>query len=197
MILLTGHISSFFASARRSLLTLTVTSLLGFLLLFCASCRRVNNVVWSKYAALPEEGWDPVNVIPFFPWPEDSINNRSDTYSLLLSIRFPALRDSSHIHLALHQEDDTGFISSDTISLVLAPPSNTPVGRGSYGIFETVDTVCRGIRLMPGYTVELQSLSDPENTRKILDIGLILMQENVSEESFFQQIKNISNKLQL
>lgn len=195
MIFRPKHISSFFTSARTSLLTLTVTSLLSLILLFCASCRRVNNVVWSKYAALPETGWDPVNVIPFFPWPEDSINDPSDTYSLLLSIRFSALRDSSRLHLAFHQEDDSGFISSDTISLAIAPPANSPVGRGAYGVFETVDTLCRGIRLNPGYTVELQSLSDPENTRGILDIGLILMQENVKEESIFQRI--ISNKLQL
>ncbi|MDE5807215.1 MAG: hypothetical protein K2H76_03800, partial [Muribaculaceae bacterium] len=51
---------------------------------FFIGCRRVDNVVWSKYAPIPEDGWDPVNVIPFFPWPEDSVTDPADLYDLLV-----------------------------------------------------------------------------------------------------------------
>lgn len=156
-----------------------------FILLFIASaafvfagCRRVDNVVWSRYTSIPSEGWDPVNVIPFFPWPEDSINNPNDRYSLILSARFSSRNKVSTLHLVVHQEDEGGDIKSDTLSLRLAPPADSPVGKGAYAVYETVDTLERGIAIRPGYCVELQSLSAPENSRGIMDIGLILALDN-------------------
>ncbi|MDE5790895.1 MAG: gliding motility lipoprotein GldH [Muribaculaceae bacterium] len=159
--------------------------------LLCMGCRRVNNVVWSKYASIPPEGWDPVNVIPFFPWPEDSVNNPSDRYSLLLSVRFSILSNPAPLHLAIHQEDEEGRMKSDTIMLTLSPPEETPVGKGSYVVYETVDTIDTGIPLRAGYCVELQSLSVPENTRGIMDIGLILSEDNnENKETLFKKIQN-------
>ncbi|MDE6682053.1 MAG: gliding motility lipoprotein GldH [Muribaculaceae bacterium] len=156
-------------------------------------CRRVNNVVWSKYAPIPAEGWDPVNVIPFFPWPEDSLNNPSDRYSLLLSVRFSILSNPAPLHLAIHQEDDEGTVKSDTLSIKLSPPPDTPIGKGSYVVYESVDTIDTGIALRPGYCVELQSLSVPENTRGIMDIGLILSVEtnNDNSQTLFKKIQNL------
>ena len=150
----------------------------------------MDNVVWSKYAPLPEYGWDPVNVIPFFPWPEDSITDPADRYSLLVSVRFPATRVIAPLHIAVLQEDDTGWSRADTLTVKLLAPENTPMGRGAYGVFEAVDTVSHGITLRPGYSVELQSLSDPERTKGVLDIGLILSLET-NNESFINRLQNL------
>ena len=150
----------------------------------------MDDVVWSKYASLPPEGWDPVNVIPFFPWPEDSVTSPADRYSLLLSVRFTPLRLPAPLHLVMKQEDDSGYEKSDTFRIELKTPALTPTGRGAYGIYESVDTLASGIRLRPGYCVELQSLSVPENTAGISDIGLILSLEN-GEEGFFKRIQKL------
>ncbi len=155
-------------------------------------CRRVDNVVWSKYASIPEEGWDPVNVIPFFPWPEDSLNNPSDSYSLLLSVRYSILSKPATLHLAVNQENDEGFMKSDTVAVMLTEPKDSPMGKGSYGVYETVDTLFTGIVLRPGYCVELQSLSVPENTRGIMDIGLILsVDDKKNNETLFKKMQNL------
>ncbi|MBD5287885.1 MAG: gliding motility lipoprotein GldH [Bacteroides sp.] len=169
------------------------------ILLFIASasiifsgCRRVNNVVWSKYSSIPSEGWDPVNVIPFFPWPVDSVNNPTDRYSLMLSVRFSILSNPSPIHIAVHQEDDEGYSKSDTLTVRLSAPADTPVGKGAYSVYESVDTIDTGLILRPGYSVELQSLSVPDNTKGIMDIGLILsVDANNDTETLFKKIKNL------
>lgn len=164
---------------------------ISIIALITCGCRRVNNVVWSKYAPLPEEGWDPINVIPFFPWPEDSMNAPDDRYSLLLSVRFSSTDTPSTLHLALNQECDAGMIRRDTIAVPILAPKEMAMGRGAYGVFETVDTIIRDIKLQPGYCVELQSLSVPENTVGIKDIGLILLLENgQQQESLFKRIQN-------
>ncbi|MDE5870117.1 MAG: hypothetical protein K2H18_07775 [Muribaculaceae bacterium] len=169
------------------LLAITIIALTAY------GCRRVNNVVWSKYSDLPEEGWDPINVIPFFPWPEDSLTTSDDRYSVLLSVRFSSIDTPTTLHLAVNQESDTGFIHSDTIAVPLLPPVEKVMGRGAYGVFETVDTIIRGVTLQPGYCVELQSLSAPENTVGIKDIGLVLLLENENQqESFFKKLQNFS-----
>ena len=155
-----------------------------------SGCRRVNNVVWSKYVSLPEDGWDPVNVIPFFPWPEDSIANPGDRYSLILSVRFSPINRPSKLHLVMRQDSDEGGESSDTLAVDLLPPQSTPVGRGTYAVYETVDTLLRGIDLKPGYCVELQSLSMTDNTKGIIDIGMILEVDNDKESSFIERIQN-------
>lgn len=171
-----------------------VCSILSFIasaaLLF-AGCRRVDNVVWSKYASIPEEGWDPVNVIPFFPWPNDSITTTSDRYSLLVSVRFAPTKCPAPLHIVLRQEDDEGHERSDTMLITMRIPEVTPTGRGAYGVYEQTDTAVTGITLRPGYCVELQTLSHPANTSGLLDIGLILSLEN-GEESFINRIKHLS-----
>lgn len=151
-----------------------ISVILASAALLFSGCRRVDNVVWSKYAPLPTEGWDPINVIPFFPWPEDSIADPADRYSLIVSVRYPATRTFAPLHLAVMQEDESGWSASDTVTMQLLPPPNTPTGRGTYGVYESVDTLARNIALRPGYCVEIQTLSVPERTAGLLDIGLIL-----------------------
>ena len=174
-----------------SLKTSSILSILTSVALFLIGCRRVDNVVWSKYAPIPDEGWDPVNVIPFFPWPNDSVSSPSDRYSLLVSVRFSGSKCPAPLHLVVKQEDDEGNERSDTMRIDIKIPENTPTGRGSYAVFEQTDTAATAITLRPGYCVELQSLSHPANTSGILDIGLILSLEN-ENESFFDKIKHLS-----
>ncbi len=153
-------------------------SVLASAALLSAGCRRVDDVAWSKYTSIPSDGWDPVNVIPFFPWPEDSVTSPSESYSLLLSVRFRPGSNPGPLHLSFLQEDDSGWEKRDTLRLEIDTPATTPTGKGSYGVYETIRTIEPHIRLRPGYSVEIQSLSDPEYTKGIIDIGLILSMEN-------------------
>ena len=90
----------------------------------------------------------------------------------------------------MRQDSDEGGESSDTLAVDLLPPQSTPVGRGTYAVYETVDTLLREIDLKPGYCVELQSLSMTDNTKGIIDIGMILEVDNYKESSFIERIQN-------
>ncbi|MBD5236563.1 MAG: gliding motility lipoprotein GldH [Bacteroidales bacterium] len=155
--------------------------------LFWGSCRRVDDVVWSKYISIPEDGWDPMNVLPFYPWPVDSVNNPQDRYSLLLSVRFHEDKCPAPLHLIVIQEDDNGMSRRDTVRMDIRIPKTGPAGKGSYSIFEQSDTILRNIRLTPGYSVELQSLSYSTNTAGLREIGLILSLDNhIRTKTFFK-----------
>lgn len=152
--------------------------------LLLPGCRRVEGVVWSSYTEIPKEGWDPIHVLGFSPWPEDSVCNPSDRYSLVLSLRFPSRQTLPPITLVVNQEDNERTISSDTIVVHPSAPSVNPFGQGSYGVYETADTIARGLKLSEGYLVELQTLSPQEDTAGLMNVGLTLSIDGVATKKF-------------
>lgn len=138
------------------------------------SCRRVDNVVWSEFAAVGKKGWDPVMSQEFMPWPFDSVTNPSDRYTLAVCVRHLSRKPLAPLHIIATQEWEDGRSQSDTLRIQLVPPPNTPSGRGAYGIYETLDTLTTDLRLSPGYRVTLRSLSPSEQTRGLTNVGLVL-----------------------
>jgi len=150
------------------------------LLLFCGSCTRIAGVVWSEFAVIGKDGWDPVMKLDFSPWPFDSVSLPDSRYDLTLCVRHSARKPLAPLHLVVAQEWEDGRTEYDTIRMPLTPPANTPSGRGSYGVYETRDTIASAIRLESDYRVTLTSLSPASQTKGITDIGLVLSQSGIS-----------------
>ena len=160
----------------------TVSLIISIILL--VACRRVESVVWSSYSEIPPEGWDPIHVLGFSPWPEDSVVRPQDRYSLVLSLRFPSRRTIPPLSIVVRQEDNTRFLRADTLVIHPVPPATSPFGQGAYGVYETSDTIARGITLSDGYLVELQNLSPSEDTAGLIDVGLTLFLEGNHSKIF-------------
>lgn len=144
------------------------------LLAAMSGCRRVNEVVWADFKDIPAEGWDPIYVMGFDPWPCDSVNRPGDRYDLTLTVRYSARKRQTPLRLIVRQMSEEALISSDTLTLDIIPPAVHPGGNGAYGVFEFSDTVARNLTLPDGYFVELQSLSPPRPDSGLINIGLSL-----------------------
>lgn len=139
-----------------------------------AGCRRVDNMSYSEAEQFGADGWDPIRIVEFHPWPGDSVVGPNERFDLTLTLRYNADKAQYEIPILLHQEDDHGAISTDTLRLRLRDIHGNPRGRKSLALYEVNDTVRRGFKLTPGYIVELRNLSDRENTVGVLDVGLTL-----------------------
>ncbi|MDE7116669.1 MAG: gliding motility lipoprotein GldH [Muribaculaceae bacterium] len=155
------------------------------LILLCGSCRRVDDVVYSDFATFDREGWDPVCVIPFFPWPVDSVLSPSDRFDLILTLRYSPADASSVIPLEITEEDENGEIGTHRVSVRLRDKEGKPLGRKSVYLYEVSDTLRRDFALADGYLVGITSLSPLENTRGLRNIGLTLSLHRNRRPSLF------------
>lgn len=150
-----------------------IVGILAVLTFICVGtgCRRVENVVWAGFESLDPEGWDPMHVCSFSPWPVDSLVSPADRYILAVGCRFAAGRHPGRLHMALLLQDDEKVLYSDTITLRLTPPPDRPGGRGAYAVYEVLDTVMTDLRLSPGITLDIQNLTVPDQTRGVIAVG--------------------------
>ncbi len=141
---------------------------------FFGSCRRVDNVVYSEFANFDSEGWDPVCVLPFSPWPMDSILNPTDRFDLILTLRYAPNHASSEIPLEIMEEDENGVCGTNRVTVRLRDKNGKPRGRKSLYLYEISDTLRHRIQLSDGYVVNIASLSPLSNTRGLRNLGLTL-----------------------
>ena len=155
------------------------------LILLCGSCRRVDDVVYADFATFDREGWDPVCVIPFFPWPMDSVLSPADRFDLILTLRYSPADASSVIPLEITEEDENGEIETRQVSVRLRDKDGKPLGHKSVYLYEVSDTLRRNFALTDGYSVGITSLSPLENTRGLRNIGLSLSLHGNRRPSLF------------
>lgn len=145
----------------------------GIIMLF-GSCRRVDNVVYSEFANFDNEGWDPVCVLPFSPWPMDSILTHADRFDLILTLRYAPNYPSSEIPLEISEEDENGVFATNRLTVRLRDKNGKPRGRKSLYLYEISDTLRRDMQLSDGYVVNIATLSPPSNTQGLRNLGLTL-----------------------
>ena len=158
---------------RNSLPTFLLLCLLAVTAAF-ASCRRVENVVYSDFRSFGSDGWDPLGVLSFSPWPMDSLEDVSDRYDLVLTLRYSPETDTRSIPLQISEEDENGVIATGRLNVRLRNADGSNRGRKTLALYEVSDTLRRGMQLPQGYLVELTSLSPIENTTCLRNIGLRL-----------------------
>lgn len=159
--------------SKNAVITTFLIILSGIIMLF-GSCRRVDNVVYSEFANFDNEGWDPVCVLPFSPWPMDSILTHADRFDLILTLRYAPNYPSSEIPLEISEEDENGVFATNRLTVRLRDKNGKPRGRKSLYLYEISDTLHRDMQLSDGYVVNIATLSPPSNTQGLRNLGLTL-----------------------
>lgn len=159
--------------SKKAVITTFMIILSGMITLF-GSCRRVDNVVYSEFANFDNEGWDPVCVLPFSPWPMDSILTHADRFDLILTLRYAPNYPSSEIPLEISEEDENGVFATNRLTVRLRDKNGKPRGRKSLYLYEISDTLHRDMQLSDGYVVNIATLSPPSNTQGLRNLGLTL-----------------------
>lgn len=159
--------------SKNAVISTFMIILSGIIMLF-GSCRRVDNVVYSEFANFDNEGWDPVCVLPFSPWPLDSILNPTDRFDLILTLRYAPNHTSSEIPIEISEEDENGVFTTNRLTVRLRDKNGKPRGRKSLYLYEISDTLRRGMQLSDGYVVNIATLSPSSNTRGLRNLGLTL-----------------------
>ena len=158
----------------RGNLTGYLITIAAFLLALAATgCREVNGTVYSQYAKIGSEGWDPRNAVGFDPWPADSVNARGPL-DVVISVRYSGRRAIKPLRMAVTVDDENGEVKSDTLVIPLFDRFGEPTGRGHYGVYEVTDTLLRRFRLRDGFGVELKPLDPAADTRGLVNVGVIL-----------------------
>lgn len=145
-------------------------------------CREVNGVVWSEFRDIPDSGWDPSYPLSFDPAPQDS-TKAVGLFDLWLCVRYSARRPMPPLRIRSVCEDESGILATDTLSIVTFGPDGDALGRGRYGVCETMLPLMRNFPLHPGFGVDLFSLSDRADSDGVIDIGLILSRKGSFPEN--------------
>lgn len=159
---------------KRSTLRILIWISAALMLQLSAACTADNTVAYSHFEEIPAEGWDPVDLLIFEPWPTDSAEAQHRDYSMDLVLRFSNRKHISLLPIALTIEDENGTLRADT--LILRPDSAASglSSRTQYGVREISLTLDSAVRLSHGYSVSLSPLTPPEASEGLLNIGLIL-----------------------
>lgn len=158
---------------QRILLTASVLSVMA-----CFSCNGPSgqDIRYSHFEKIPDNGWKSTKALIFEPRPIDSIVRPGDAYRLEMMVRLRGNRPAADIPIVVNTDDETGLKSSDTLRI------NVDIGqmkaRHSYGTTELSMTLDDNLRLNDGYRVEIHPLADREDSRDLIDIGLILIRKN-------------------
>jgi len=137
------------------------------------SCTQSENVAYSHFEQIGPEGWDPLDMLVFEPWPTDSAAATATTYRMDMVLRHSSRFHIQDIPLAVMTEDGEGTVWTDTIIISTASASKTKT-KVRYGVCETRLTLDSALRLNDGYAVTLSPIAEREQTKGLLNVGLIL-----------------------
>lgn len=154
--------------------TLIQLTLLAAVAAAGCSCRRIDNVAYSEFAAFGTEGWDPVYTLDFTPWPTDSVVNPEDRFDLILTLRYSPKNASTQIPLEITEEDENGVMDTHRLTINLRNDKGKFRGSKSVFLYEISDTIRRDFKIPDGYSVSINSLSPISNTLGLRNVGLTL-----------------------
>lgn len=156
----------------------TVIALVAALsLMMTTGCRRIGNVVYSRFAAIDADGWNPATVYELNPWPEDSVNPKGSLYDMTICVRYSTARNGKPLDLIVRHYLADGTERDDTMHIEL-PNRLKPGMKQAHGIYEVVDTVTTRMPLEEGYFAELITLTPQERSRGVINVGLTLTLAN-------------------
>lgn len=151
------------------------------LLLLTAGCRHVDRVVYSSFADLPSNGWDPLFTPVFHPWPVDSVMSSADRYDVELVVRRSDACRLRSLPVVVEMADSSGRVTADTVVIPLRDEKSAPAplpmiksSRLSRLIGECRDTIARDFHPAPGWNITLYNLLNQTETRGILSIGVVM-----------------------
>lgn len=151
---------------------------LMFLVVAVSGCNKTDDMVYSEYVSLGNEGWDPVNVLVFSPGVADSVALSRNGYTLVLNVRYNQSCQAKELPMAITEESADGEISSEIVTVPLCDRRGRPLGKKSLVLYELSDTLRTNMNLQDGYWVEIVSMCPKEYTKGVTDIGLSLIKNS-------------------
>lgn len=148
-------------------LTVTLMALLS------AACTDSDTVPYSHFEQVGSDGWDPLDILVFEPWPADSAAAAGSVYRMDLVMRYSSRFRTADLPLALTIEDENGIVRADTIVIKPADSKNVET-RQRYGVREMRMTLDPQLRLHDGFAVTVSPLAAREQTKGMLNVGIIL-----------------------
>lgn len=149
-----------------------------FILPLLNSCGRLETVEYSDFREISADGWNPAESLEFTPWPADSLRGHSHSYDIILCVRYSSRCLLRNLPLELETVSLYGKGSQrpDTMrfTIPLYTKNDRRKGKGPYDVYEVLDTLERGVRLSPGYTLSLTHDLDAASTSGLLNVGLLL-----------------------
>lgn len=139
-----------------------------------ASCSEVENTAYSDFVAFGTDGWDAACVVGFSPYPADSILSPGDKFDLIVTLRYSARNLSGDIPLEITEEDEEGVTGSTRVNIRICDNDGKPIGKKGIALYEISDTIRRDFSLPEGYSLSISSLSPPENTLCLRNLGITL-----------------------
>lgn len=138
------------------------------------SCDKT--VVFDKYKAIPESGWQKDSLVVFNIPIEDTLQN----HNLLINIRNETSYNFSNLWLFVEIMQPDGQMLKDTIEIALADPAGKWLGDGIGGL-KTRETIFRRNVKLPvsgEYTVKLQHGMRTDLLNGIHDVGVRIEKVN-------------------
>lgn len=157
---------------RLNLISITLILFMG-MSLFGASCIRDNNTVYSEFADIPNSGWDPVRVIPFSPWPIDSVISPNDRFNMNLTIRHDGHLSIDTLSILITEESLDG-IQEKTIQVPVRNSKGKYLGKREYALYETSVPIHRDFKLPRNFGITLTPLAARASTSGLRNVGVSL-----------------------
>ena len=149
-----------------------------FLVLLLASCRHAD-IIWTGSYNFPAGKWDPDNKVALTP---DTVflqalaeRDSSATADALLTLRYGQDAFPEKIRIVVETENPAvAQYTCDTLAFRLLPLAARTADKGRIGVFETTDTLLRGVHPRPGWNVTLHPIDDGNEITNIYSLTLEL-----------------------
>lgn len=144
-------------------------------LLIAGACSTPGgDVVYSRFHSVPSGGWAELDGREFQPFAEDTLL-QPGRYDVVLCLRHNGSFAFREMRLAVETPGRDGVMMTDTVTVRMADADGRFVGRGSYDLYETADTVLKNVHLERNWSIAVAPAMPGGDVRDIDKIGLILL----------------------
>lgn len=144
-------------------------------LVMAASCTAPGgDVAYSRFRNIPSGGWDRLDGREFQPFAEDTLL-LPGRYDVVLCVRHNGSFGFREVRLAVETPGPEGVMKADTVTVRMADADGRFLGRGSYDLYETADTVLKNVFLERNWSMAVAPAMPGGEVRDIDKIGLILL----------------------
>ncbi len=156
----------------RSVVSTILTAALAISCL--TACDRQGAPSYSHFEEIPSSGWDPLDVLTFYPTPADSTEPLHSRYDLTMVLRYAARHKIAALPIAVTVEDNNGILHADTLILRLSRAEGSPKAVTHYGVTELRLPLYQDERITDGYALTLESFSPKSHSEGVMNVGIIM-----------------------
>lgn len=146
-------------------------------LIATTGCRETDRYVYSEFAEIGDDGWDPVRTISFSPMPFDSASSAGLPLQVILYVRYDSECHNSMLPVLVEQEMREMPFRRDSVFIKLFDSEGRHTGHGTLGVYEKSVVINEAVVIDSVYRVNLRPLLNKEDSRGILSAGVALRRQ--------------------